>query len=192
MNDDGASISERISREVLSWPGVTAEPHRFGGVEFRLGKRELGHLHGDYLADLPFPVRVRKELVTEGRALPHHILPDSGWVSYPIRDERAVPGAIALFRLSYERARGGRGAGGALTRPRPPAVRYLVAPVRRPSGAAMREWPRVRRATRRSWRQGPLTGLCAASRGEPPLPRLSPKRGQLPDVASLAFSWWKV
>jgi Family of unknown function (DUF5519) len=107
--DDEASISERISREVLSWPGVTAEPHRFGGVEFRLGKRELGHLHGDYLADLPFPVRVRKELVAEGRALPHHILPHSGWVSYPIRDERAVPGAIALFRLSYERATAGRG-----------------------------------------------------------------------------------
>ena len=38
-----------------------------------------------------------------------HILPDSGWVSYPIRDERAVPGAIALFRLSYERATAGRG-----------------------------------------------------------------------------------
>ena len=109
MNDDGASISERISREVLSWPGVTIEPHRFGGVEFRLGKRELGHLHGDYLADLPFPVRVRKELVAEGRAMAHHILPDSGWVSYPIREERAVSGAIALFRLNYERAVAKRG-----------------------------------------------------------------------------------
>ena len=109
MDGDGASIAERISREVLSWPGVTVEPHRFGGVEFRLGKRELGHLHGDYLADLPFPVRVRKELVAQGRAMVHHILPDSGWVSYPIRDERAVPGAIALFRLSYERATAGRG-----------------------------------------------------------------------------------
>ncbi len=69
------SIGETIRREVLSWPGVTEVPHRFGGVEFRLGKRELGHLHGDYLADLPFPVRVREELVREGRALHHHILP---------------------------------------------------------------------------------------------------------------------
>ncbi len=98
------SISEQIRREVLSWPGVTEAPHRFGGVEFRLGKRELGHLHGDYLADLPFPVRVRRQLVAEGRALPHHVLPQSGWVSYPIRDEGAVDGAIALFRLAYERA----------------------------------------------------------------------------------------
>ena len=56
-------IRDEIRREVLSWPGVTEEPHRFGGVEFRFGKRELGHLHGNYLADLPFPVRVCEELV---------------------------------------------------------------------------------------------------------------------------------
>lgn len=98
------SARETIRAELLGWPGVTEAPHRFGGVEFRLGKRELGHLHGDYLADLPFPVRVREELVREGKAMPHHILPQSGWVSYPIRDAGAVPGAIALFRLAYERA----------------------------------------------------------------------------------------
>src|SRR5688572_20830316 len=95
---------DAIRDEVLRWPGVTEAPHQFGGIEFRLGKRELGHLHGDYLADLPFPVRVREELVAQGRAMPHHILPQSGWVSYPIRDASAVPGALDLFRLAYERA----------------------------------------------------------------------------------------
>ncbi len=98
------SINEQIRREVLAWPDVTEAPHRFGGTEFRLGKRELGHLHGNHLADLPFPVRVREELVRDGKAMPHHILPDSGWVSYPIRDAAAVPGALALFRLAYDRA----------------------------------------------------------------------------------------
>jgi hypothetical protein len=103
------SASTQIRDEILMWPGVTEAPHRFGGVEFRLGKRELGHLHGDYLADLPFPVRIREELVRDGKAMPHHILPQSGWVSYPIRDEAAVPGAIALFRLAYDRAVASRG-----------------------------------------------------------------------------------
>ena len=103
---DTMRTHEMIRGEVLRWPGVTEAPHRFGGVEFRLGKRELGHLHGDYLADLPFPVRIREELVRDGKAMPHHILPQSGWVSYPIRDAAAVPGAIDLFRLAYERARG--------------------------------------------------------------------------------------
>jgi hypothetical protein len=97
------SISETIKREVLSWPGVSAEPHRFGGVEFRVNHHEIGHLHGNRMADLPFPVRLRKELVAAGCASPHHVLPDTGWVSYYIRGPEDVPGAIELFRLNYER-----------------------------------------------------------------------------------------
>ncbi len=98
------SIHDDIRREVLSWPGVTEQPHRFGGVEFNLGKREIGHLHGDALADLPFPVRVREELVAAGKALPHHVLPDTGWVSLPLRGAESLVGALELFRLSYDRA----------------------------------------------------------------------------------------
>ena len=97
-------VADRIAEQVLSWEGVTAHAHRFGGVEFRLGKRELGHLHGDRLADLPFPRRVRDELVTAGRARPHHVLPESGWVSRPIAGPEDVDEVVALFRLSYERA----------------------------------------------------------------------------------------
>jgi hypothetical protein len=99
------SASEEIGREVLGWPGVTSAPHRFGGVEFRLGRRELGHLHGDRLADLPFPRRVRDELVAAGRARPHHVLPESGWVSYWIEGPEDVPRVLELFRLGYDRAR---------------------------------------------------------------------------------------
>src|SRR5688572_7679511 len=98
------SVAETIRDELVSWDGVTAEPHRFGGVEFLLGRRELGHLHGDRLADLPFPRRVRDELVEAGRAQPHHVLPDSGWVSVRIADTQDVANVIELFRLSYERA----------------------------------------------------------------------------------------
>lgn len=100
------SIAALIEREVLSWPDVTAHPHRFGGVEFQVNGHEIGHLHGDRMADLPFPVRVRRELVAAGRASPHHILPDTGWVSYYMRDMNDLSGAIALFRLSYERLTG--------------------------------------------------------------------------------------
>jgi hypothetical protein len=94
---------ERIAAEVDSWPGVTSGSHRFGGVEFRLGRRELGHIHGDRFADLPFPRRVRDELIAAGRARPHHVLPDSGWVTAPI-DRDDVEATIELFRMNYERA----------------------------------------------------------------------------------------
>jgi hypothetical protein len=78
----------QIRAMVLEWPDVTAHPHRFGGVEYRLGARELGHVHGDHLLDIPFPTRVRDEIVDAGLAEPHHILPDTGWVSLYLRAGR--------------------------------------------------------------------------------------------------------
>ena len=98
------SASERIEQEIGALPGVTAAPHRFGGTEYRYGRRELGHVHGDRFADLPFPRRVRDELVFAGRARPHHVLPDSGWVTAPIGTEEELENVIALFKLGYERA----------------------------------------------------------------------------------------
>ena len=94
----GASIKKTVS----SWDGVEAYPHRFGGTEFRIGKREIGHIHGDSLVDIPFPKKVRDEIVAAGEAEPHHILPESGWVSFYIREEGDVQKAIDLFQRSYQ------------------------------------------------------------------------------------------
>lgn len=96
-------VSEKIEQEVLGWAGTEVRPHRFNGVEFRVNGHEIGHLHGDRLADLPFPRRVREELVADGKARLHHVLPQTGWVSYPIRGEEDIEGALELFRRNYER-----------------------------------------------------------------------------------------
>ncbi|HEY7081641.1 MAG TPA: luciferase family protein [Nitrososphaeraceae archaeon] len=96
-------IQEKISKEILSWPGVTTGPHRFGGTEFRIGKREMGHIHGNTLADLPFPMHVRNQLIESGLASPHHILPKSGWVSKWIRGEEDISKVVELFRMQYTR-----------------------------------------------------------------------------------------
>jgi hypothetical protein len=96
--------SVQIHTAAMSWPGVTAQPHRFGGTEYRLGKREIGHIHGDYLVDIPFPKSVRDELVAAGSAEPHHILPNSGWVSFYIKRADQVESAIALLRRSHDLA----------------------------------------------------------------------------------------
>lgn len=95
-------ILGRISRELLSWANVTSELHRFGGTEFRINKRELGHLHGDRLADLPFTIDVRNKLVESGRASAHHILPQTGWVSYWIKGEEDIPNVNELFMMRYD------------------------------------------------------------------------------------------
>jgi Luciferase len=94
----------RITDAVLGWEGTSAVPHRFGGSEFRLGRRELGHIHGDSLVDIPFPSRVRDDLVASGQAQPHHVMPESGWVSVYLRQPDDVAQAIALLRKSYELA----------------------------------------------------------------------------------------
>lgn len=93
---------EQITKAALGWPGVEAHSHRFGGTEFRLGNREIGHVHGDYLVDIPFPTRVRQEVVSEGLAHPHHVLPESGWVSIYLDQITDVEGAIALLHRSYQ------------------------------------------------------------------------------------------
>src|SRR5581483_9658978 len=96
-----SSPSETIRAEVARWPVTSEAPHPFGGVEFNLGKREIGHLHGDRLLDVPFPRRLRDALVADGRAEPHHVLPQSGWVSFRIRSPADSEAAVALLRLSY-------------------------------------------------------------------------------------------
>jgi predicted DNA-binding protein (MmcQ/YjbR family) len=97
--------AERIKQAVTAWENVVAKPHRFGGTEFCLGTREIGHIHGDSLVDLPFPKKIRDEIVAAGEAKPHHILPDTGWVSFYLKEEGDVERVIALFRQSYEIAR---------------------------------------------------------------------------------------
>ena len=94
--------SKQIVDTLLTWEGIEAHPHRFGGTEFRIGKREIGHIHGDSLVDIPFPKKVRDEIVAAGEASPHHILPETGWVSFYLKDDRDVEKAIILLNRSYE------------------------------------------------------------------------------------------
>ncbi len=104
MTDGSPPGGDRIVDEVASWPGVTVCAHRFGGRELRLGRRELGHVHGDAVADLPFTRVERDELLAAGRAERHHWLPQSGWVTRRLDGPGDVEAALELFRLSYARA----------------------------------------------------------------------------------------
>jgi hypothetical protein len=100
MSINGAS--QQIRNMLLSWQGIEAAPHRFGGLEYRLGTREIGHVHGDWLVDIPFPTKVRDEIISAGLAEPHHILPETGWVSLYLRKEQDIQVAIDLFKRSYD------------------------------------------------------------------------------------------
>ncbi|GAB4536956.1 MAG: DUF5519 family protein [Pleurocapsa sp.] len=97
------NITETIKNEVLSWSEVTSGTHRFGGLEFRIGNCEIGHLHGRHQVDIPFSARLRRELIATKKASPHHLYPNSGWISFYIHGAEDVPDAISLLRLNYDR-----------------------------------------------------------------------------------------
>ena len=96
---------ERITEEVTSWPGVEAGPGSRGEFGFRIGRKEIGHLHGDRTAHFSFPKDVWAELYEQGRIGYHPVFPDRpGPASRAIRDETDVRDVIALMRLNYDRA----------------------------------------------------------------------------------------
>ncbi len=96
--------SEKIDVVVGRWPGVTVAPHRFGGVEWRLGDRQIGRIHDDCLVEIPFPKKLRDELVAAQQVEPHQMLPESGWVSLRLKTEEDLKWAVLLLRRSFELA----------------------------------------------------------------------------------------
>jgi Family of unknown function (DUF5519) len=105
MSTTTETASMRITREVTSWPGVTAGQGSRGEFAFRLGRRELGHLHGDRVFHGGFPKPVWHELFDQGRIDYHPVFPGRpGFASRRIESDDDVDDVIAMIRLNYERA----------------------------------------------------------------------------------------
>jgi len=98
------TASERITEEVTSWPGVEAGPGRRGEFAFKVGRREIGHLHGDHAAHFSFPKDVWVELRAEARIVDHPVFPGKvGPAARRIDDEADLRDVIQLMRLNYDR-----------------------------------------------------------------------------------------
>src|SRR3954447_14451127 len=98
------TASQQITDEVTSWPGVEAGPGRRGEFAFRVGRREIGHLHGDHAAHFSFPKQIWHDLYAEGRVVHHPVFPDKpGPAARRIEDDADVREVIALLRLNYDR-----------------------------------------------------------------------------------------
>ncbi len=103
--------SERITEQVTSWPGVTAGPGRRGEFAFKVGRHEIGHLHGDHAAHFFFPKDVWAELTAQGRIVEHPVFPGRvGPGARRIASEEDIEEVIALMRLNYDRVHVAAGA----------------------------------------------------------------------------------
>jgi hypothetical protein len=101
------TASEQITERVTAWTGVHAGHGRRGEFAFTVGRREIGHLHGDRSAHFSFPKNVWAELKDEGRIADHPIFPGRpGLASRAIRDQADIDDVVALMRLNYDRAVG--------------------------------------------------------------------------------------
>lgn len=96
--------SERITEEVTSWSGITAGPGTRGEFAFKVGGREIGHLHGDHVAHFGFPKAVWSTLFEQGRIEYHPVFPGQpGFGARRIETAADVDDVIALMRLNYDR-----------------------------------------------------------------------------------------
>jgi luciferase-like monooxygenase len=107
---DSRTASQRITEEVTSWPGVEAGPGRRGEFAFTVGRRQVGHLHGDHAAHFSFPKQVWAELKEQGRIADHPVFPGkAGPAARRIEEERDVLDVIELLRINYNRVVGQHG-----------------------------------------------------------------------------------
>jgi hypothetical protein len=101
------AAGERIIDEVTSWPGVESGVGRRGELAFRIGRREIGHLHGDRAAHFSFPKQVWTELFDEGRIEYHPVFPGrQGPAARRIENDDDIRDVIDLLRMNYDRMRG--------------------------------------------------------------------------------------
>ena len=93
-----------ITDEVAGWPGVTAGLGRRGEFSFKVGAREIGHLHGDRVAHFGFPKDVWQELFDAGRISYHPVFPGKpGFGARAIESDQDEDEVIALMRVNYDR-----------------------------------------------------------------------------------------
>lgn len=102
--DKQQTASKQISEEVTSWPGIEAGPGRRGEFAFKVGRREIGHLHGERMAHFGFPKAIGTRLREQGRIGPHPVKPDSLMLAERrIGNESDIQDVIELMRLNYDR-----------------------------------------------------------------------------------------
>ena len=95
---------DRITDEVTSWPGVEAGTGSRGEWAFTVGRREIGHLHGNHAAHFAFPKITWTELKEQGRIEDHPIFPGrAGMGAQRIENGDDVLDVIELLRLNYDR-----------------------------------------------------------------------------------------
>ena len=101
FQDRIGELKADLVAETGAWDGIEVRPHRFGGTEFLVEGREIGHIHEWGLVDIPFVGPLGAAVRDAGLATRHHILPNSGWATTFVETPADRDRVRDLYRLSY-------------------------------------------------------------------------------------------
>ena len=96
------TVIDEIETEVSKWDGITIGNHKYGGIQFNRNGREIGHIHGNGMLDIPLTRKLKQQFIEQGKLLDHHTIKDTGWSSFEIHTLTDKDRAIELLRESYE------------------------------------------------------------------------------------------
>jgi hypothetical protein len=102
FNPELINAIEKIENEVAGWNDIQRSVHKFGGIQFNCGTREVGHIHSNGILDILFSRKMKADLLQGGRISDHHVFMQSGWISFYIHTEADIQMAIELLALSYK------------------------------------------------------------------------------------------
>jgi luciferase-like monooxygenase len=98
------TASHHITDEVAAWPGVDAGPGRRGEFAFKVGRHEIGHLHGDRAAHFGLGKDLGESLRERGMVVDHPVFPGKpAMAARGIDDQHDVDEVIELMRINYDR-----------------------------------------------------------------------------------------
>ena len=91
-----------IEDEVTAWHGVSSKMHKYGGLQFDVHDKEIGHIHGNGVVDILLSRANKDQLLSEGKVTDHHTFKNSGWITYILNGQESKEYALRLFKISYD------------------------------------------------------------------------------------------
>tara|TARA_B100000674_G_C37833046_1_gene911502 strand:+ start:750 stop:1175 length:426 start_codon:yes stop_codon:yes gene_type:complete len=82
-------------------PSVQSKYHKYGGLEFQVNGKEICHIHGDGLADILLNKNLAQEIIKTTHAEEHHVITDSGWISYQIKGDTITDELETIIKQAY-------------------------------------------------------------------------------------------
>ena len=95
-------LNEELRQRILNLSEATERPN--AGIHddaFFVGRTMFMHIHGHGHCDIRLSKADQGRVLAEGKARPHRWSPETGYVTFLVKDERDLEPAMELIRMSH-------------------------------------------------------------------------------------------